>query len=68
MSERVGPNGRVVAIDINTDWIPTSLAANVEVHRHDIGVDELVSGDFDLVHERAVLAFVPEREARIDAA
>ena len=65
MSERVGPNGHVVAIDINTDWIPASLAANVEVHRHDIGVDELARGAFDLVHERAVLTFVPEREAAL---
>ena len=65
MSERVGPTGRVVAIDINTDWIPASLAANVEVRRHDIGVDDLAKGAFDLVHERAVLTFVPEREAAL---
>lgn len=65
MSERVGSTGHVVATDINTDWIPASLAANVEVRRHDIGVDELARGAFDLVHERAVLTFVPEREAAL---
>ena len=65
MSERVGAAGHVVATDINTDWIPAPIAANVEVRRHDIGVDELVRGTFDLVHERAVLTFVPEREAAL---
>ena len=65
MSERVGSTGHVVATDINTDRIPTPLVANVEVQRHDIGVDELASGTFDLVHERAVLTFVREREAAL---
>ena len=65
ISERVGSTGRVVATDINTDWIPAPLAANVEVRRHDIGVDELARGAFDLIHERAVLTFVPEREAAL---
>ena len=65
ISECVGPTGHVVATDINTDWIPTSLAANVEVQRRDIGIDKLAGGAFDLVHERAVLTFVPEREAAL---
>ena len=66
MSERVGPTGRVVATDINTDWMSGSLPENIEVRRHDIGVDQLPESAFDLVHARAVLTFVPERRSTID--
>jgi SAM-dependent methyltransferase len=65
MSERVGSAGHVVATDINTDWLSTSLATNIEVRRHDIGVDPLPKGAFDLAHARAVLTFVPDREAAL---
>ena len=41
MSERVGLAGHVIATDINTDWMSGSLTANVEVRRHNIGVDPL---------------------------
>jgi SAM-dependent methyltransferase len=63
MSDRVGPQGRVVATDINTDRMAPSLAANVDVRRHDIGVDPLPEGVFDVVHARAVLTFVPARRS-----
>jgi SAM-dependent methyltransferase len=65
MSERVGSDGHVLATDINTDWLPASLAANVDVRNHDIGVDPLAKGAFDLVHARAVLTFVPGREGAL---
>jgi SAM-dependent methyltransferase len=60
MSERVGARGHVVATDINTDWIAGSPPANVELRRHDIGIDPLPDAAFDVVHARAVLTFVPE--------
>jgi SAM-dependent methyltransferase len=63
MSERVGPHGRVVATDINTDWMAPPMRANVDMRRHDIGVDPLPEGVFDLVHARAVLTFVAERRS-----
>lgn len=65
MSERVGPAGHVVATDINVDWMAGSLPANVELRRHDIGVDPLPEHAFDLVHARAVLTFVPERQSAL---
>lgn len=65
MSERVGATGHVLATDLNTDRIPRPTPANLELRRHDIGVDPLPLGSFDLVHARAVLAFVPEREAAL---
>lgn len=71
MHERVGPNGHVVATDINPQWLPDSLPAGVELWRHDVGGDPLPERTFDLVHARAVLTFVPERRsatARMTAA
>jgi SAM-dependent methyltransferase len=65
MSERAGPTGQVIATDINTDWIVGSLPANVELRRHDIGVDPLPEAAFDVVHTRAVLTFVPERRSAL---
>ncbi|MGV9867716.1 methyltransferase domain-containing protein [Rhodococcus koreensis] len=65
MSERVGATGHVLATDIDTDRIPRPTPANLELRRHDIGVDPLPQDSFDLVHARAVLAFVPEREAAL---
>lgn len=61
MSQRVGAGGHVLATDINTDRITGPLPANVELCRHDIGIDPLPAGAFDVVHARAVLTFVPER-------
>jgi SAM-dependent methyltransferase len=65
MSKRVGPGGHVLATDINTDWMSGSLPANVELRRHDIGVDPLPEHAFDIVHARAVLTFVPERRSAL---
>ena len=65
MSERVGPAGHVVATDINIDWMSGSLPANVELRRHDVGVDPLPERGFDIVHARAVLTFVPERRSAL---
>jgi SAM-dependent methyltransferase len=65
MSDRAGPDGQVVATDINTDWMAPALPANVDMLRHDIGVDPLPEEMFDLVHARAVLTFVPERRSAL---
>ena len=65
MSERVGPAGHVVATDINIDWMSGSQPGNVELRRHDIGVDPLPERAFDIVHARAVLTFVPERRSAL---
>lgn len=65
MSERVGARGQVMATDINTGWIEGALPANVELRRHDIGIDPLPEAAFDVVHVRAVLVFVPERRTAL---
>jgi SAM-dependent methyltransferase len=61
LAERVGPTGRVLATDIDPRHLQSLKLANVEVRRHDIGVDPLPQGAFDLVHARLVLMHLPER-------
>jgi SAM-dependent methyltransferase len=58
LSRRAGSEGRVVATDIDTSWLPAGAA--YEVLRHDVGVDA-PPGEFDLIHARLVLVHVPRR-------
>jgi SAM-dependent methyltransferase len=60
LAERVGPTGSVVAVDVNCRFL-TDLPPNVEVVEGDVTTMELDEG-FDLVHHRAVLAYVSGRE------
>jgi ubiquinone/menaquinone biosynthesis C-methylase UbiE len=60
LARQVGPDGRVVASDIDTSW--TSGSSDYEVIRHDVGEDAAPPGEFDLVHARLVLVHVAERE------
>ena len=45
---QVGPEGQVLATDIDPAWL--GAAPGYEVRRHDIGVDPPPTGTFDLVH------------------
>ena len=62
LCERVGPDGRVLATDIDTRFLETLRVPNLEVRRHDIVSDPLPMAAFDLVHARLVLSHLPERE------
>jgi SAM-dependent methyltransferase len=62
LAGRVAPGGHVLATDIDTSWAEAASAPNVEVRRHDVGVDPAPAGPFDLVHARLVLVHVEERE------
>jgi SAM-dependent methyltransferase len=61
LCDRVGPNGRVVATDRDTDFLDTLTEKNLEVRRHDIVSDELEDEAFDLIHSRLLLCHLPER-------
>jgi len=62
LSARVGPTGRVLATDIEPRFLePLRDLGNVDVARHDVVVDPLPEGEFDLIHARLVLVHVPER-------
>jgi SAM-dependent methyltransferase len=62
LSELVGPQGRVVAVDLDTRFLKEIEAPNVEVRCQDITAGGLPEGEFDLVHTRAVLMHLPERD------
>jgi SAM-dependent methyltransferase len=55
LSERVGPEGHVIATDLQVDFLRTIDASNVEVLRHDVRTDSFPERSFDIVHTRAVL-------------
>jgi SAM-dependent methyltransferase len=62
LCERVGPGGRVVATDLDTGFLEGLRLPGLEVRHHDIVVDELEEGAFDLVHTRLVLEHLRDRD------
>ena len=49
MAEQVGPQGQVVATDINLRFLTELTLPNVEVRQHDIRTDSLEPDTYDLV-------------------
>jgi SAM-dependent methyltransferase len=62
LCQAVGPDGRVVATDIEIDFLGLLSESNLEVRCHNIVSDELEEEAFDLIHTRLVLEHIPERE------
>jgi SAM-dependent methyltransferase len=58
----VGPNGHVLATDLDTRFLDTLAQPNLTVQRHDIAVDPLPDMAFDLIHTRLVLNHLPTRD------
>jgi SAM-dependent methyltransferase len=59
---RVGPEGRVVATDLEPDFLEERPEPNLEARRHNIVTDDLETDTFDLIHARLVLEHLPERD------
>src|SRR5436309_6670469 len=55
LADQVGPDGHVVATDIDPRFLRDLKAANVEVRRHDITREDVEADAFDLVHCRSLL-------------
>jgi SAM-dependent methyltransferase len=66
LGQRVGPEGRVVATDIDTRFMDWLDQPNVDVLQHDVLADDLPPDSFDLVHCRAVLVHVAEPERALE--
>lgn len=72
LAEQVGPDGRVLATDIDTSHIDTSHIDTDEPQRryesqvHDLGRDPAPAGGFDLIHARLVLVHVPDRDRALN--
>jgi SAM-dependent methyltransferase len=60
LCRQVGSSGHVVATDIEPRFLEAIKESNLEVWRHDIIHEPLPKQKFDLVHARAVLAFLPQ--------
>ncbi len=65
LANRVGPEGRVFATDLETRFLTTLDAGNLEVRQHDFLVDEAPGDQLDLVHARLVVEHVLDRHAAL---
>jgi SAM-dependent methyltransferase len=61
LSEQVGPDGDVLATDVNVDWMTAQEPANLTVRRHDAVNEPIPEAAYDLIHARLVLLHLPER-------
>ena len=61
LGRRVGPDGSVWSTDVDLQFHRPVLP-NVVVERHDVTRDQVPDAAFDLVHARAVLQHLPERD------
>jgi SAM-dependent methyltransferase len=66
LCRQVGPNGRVVATDIDTRFLEALDFPNLEVRKHNIISDALEEATFDLVHTRGLLFHLAERDSALD--
>lgn len=62
LSDRVGEAGRVLAVDIDTRFLESLRAPNLEVKHLDLASEPVPEGEFDFVHARLVLGHLPDRE------
>jgi len=65
LAERVGPEGRVLASDIDTSALEDAENPPFEVRRHDLTVDPPPAAEFDLVHARLVLEHLTDPSAAL---
>lgn len=61
MADRVGADGRVLAVDLDPRWIPRDSRAQLEVRALDLVSQPIPPGPWDVIHERLVLQHIPER-------
>lgn len=59
LAERVTPGGRVLAIDLETQWLEPLQSGTIEVRRGDITATQLPQDSFDLVLARMLLLHLP---------
>lgn len=61
LASRVGPDGHVVAVDLDTRWFRHDGSPHLEVLQLDVASGPIPHGPWDLIHERLVLQHVPAR-------
>jgi SAM-dependent methyltransferase len=66
LCDRVGPEGRVAAVDLDTRFLGEIDADNLEVYRQNLITDGLPGDAYDLVHARLLLMHLPTREKLVE--
>ena len=61
----VGPTGRVTAVDLEPRFLEADPRPNMEILRHDIVADGIPGEGWDLIHTRALLMHLPNRDELI---
>jgi SAM-dependent methyltransferase len=61
-AQRVGPGGRVLALDLDTRFLEPLASDVLTVEQTDVTVTPLPRGSFDLVHARLLLEHLPDRD------
>jgi SAM-dependent methyltransferase len=67
LCDRVGPDGQVLATDLDARRLERLALRNLQVRQHDIRRDALPEGCFDLVHTRLLLMHLRERKRVIQS-
>jgi len=62
LCDRTAPDGSVLATDLDVTVVQELEHPNLEVRVHDVLTDELLKGEFDLVHARLLLAWLANPE------
>lgn len=65
LARRVGPGGAAVAAELNPALLDADPPAGVVVCRHDITAGPVPPGEFDLVHTRFLLEWLPDPRAAL---
>jgi len=66
LCDRVGPAGRVAAVDLDTRFLEEIDADNLDVYRGNLLTDGLPGDAYDLVHARMLLMHLPTREKFVE--
>jgi SAM-dependent methyltransferase len=66
LADRVGPEGHVVATDLDTRFLKDPSEKNIEVREHDVLERPFEPNTFDLVHARALLMNLPEPKQALE--
>lgn len=62
LCDTVGPQGKVVTVDLDTRFLRAIDATNLHIIEGDVVADGLPAGPFDFAHTRAVLMHIPARD------
>ena len=62
LCERVGPSGRVAAVDLDTRFLDEIGHENLDVYRQNLVTDGLPGDGYDLIHARLLVMHLPDRE------